>query len=140
MEKEGNNRIHKIDEKGRVSVPVSLRKELKFGEKLILTKGIEKCIYVFSQSEWINFLERIREFPLWDESKRKAIRFFSGESEEVEIDAQGRILIPKHLKQYAGIQNLCFFVKMPRWFEIWNPEIYREYSIPENIDFKEIPL
>ncbi len=140
MEEKGNNRIHKIDEKGRVAIPASLRRDLKFGEKLILTKGIEPCIYVFSSTEWLQFIERVKDFPLWDESKRKAIRFFSGESEEVELDSQGRILIPKHLAQYAGIKKVCFFVKMPRWFEIWDPEVYKENNKPDQIDFKEIPL
>jgi len=140
VEKKRNNRIHHIDEKGRVAIPVNLRREMKYGEKLILTKGIEKCIYVFTEEEWRKFEERIREFPLWDEEKRRAIRYLLGESEETEIDAQGRILIPGNLMTYAHIFRVCMFVKMPRWFEIWNPELYAELHKVEDLNFREIPL
>ena len=113
---------------------------MKYGEKLILTKGIEKCIYVFTEEEWRKFEERIREFPLWDEEKRKAVRYLLGESEETEIDAQGRILIPGNLMAYANISKVCMFIKMPRWFEIWNPDLYAELHKVEELNFKEIPL
>jgi len=139
VEKE-NNRIYQIDEKGRVAVPATFRKDFKFGEKLILTKGIEKCIYMFTQEEWGKFMERVKDSPLWEESKRKAIRYFAGEAEEVEIDGQGRILIPKHLLAYAGLKKSCIFIKMPRWFEIWDPTTYREFNSHDSIDFREIPL
>ena len=140
MEKKRINRLHHIDEKGRVAIPVNLRKEMKYGEKLMLTKGIEKCIYVFTEEEWRKFEERIREFPLWDEEKRKAVRYLLGESEETEIDAQGRILIPGNLMAYANISKVCMFIKMPRWFEIWNPDLYAELHRVEELNFKEIPL
>jgi len=140
VEKKRNNRIHQIDEKGRVAIPVNLRRQLRFGETLVLTKGIEKCIFVFTQDEWEKFLERVKDFPLWDEEKRRAIRYISGEAEEVEIDGQGRILIPGHLLSHANLDSSCFFVKMPRWFEIWNPLTYAEIHKPENINFREIPL
>ncbi|HOK22845.1 MAG TPA: division/cell wall cluster transcriptional repressor MraZ [Candidatus Hydrothermia bacterium] len=139
MEKK-NNRIHQIDQKGRVAIPVNLRRELKFGERLILTKGIEKCIYIFTQDEWEKFIGRIKDFPMWDEDKRKAIRYILGESEEVEIDAQGRILIPGHLLAHAKLGFSCHFIKMPRWFEIWDPETYIKLHEPDSINFKEIPL
>ncbi len=139
MEKR-NNRIHQIDEKGRVAIPISLRKEMRYGEKLVLTKGIENCIFVFREEEWKKFEERIKNIELWDENKRKAIRYIFGEAEEAEIDAQGRILLPGNLMKHANLKSSCMFIKMPRWFEIWDPETYRENHKVEEIDFRDLPL
>jgi len=135
-----NNRFHKIDEKGRVAIPATLRRNLTFSERLVLTKGFEKCIYAFSEKEWKALMQRIQDIPLVDEKKRNATRYIMGEAEEVEIDLQGRILLPGHLMEYAGITEECYFVRMPRWFEIWNPEEYQKTVDRKNIDFEELPI
>ncbi|MEO0262872.1 MAG: cell division/cell wall cluster transcriptional repressor MraZ [candidate division WOR-3 bacterium] len=122
-----NNRLNSVDAKGRVSFPVFLRKKL--GKKIILTKGYDPCIYVYSQEEWKLFIERIKkDWALYDIEKRKTVREIIGIHQEVEFDTYGRILLPGGLMEYAGIKDKCLFISMPRWIEIWNPERYEEYQ------------
>ena len=132
-----NSRLHRMDQKGRVAIPFSIRRDLRYGELLYLTKGLDPCIYVYTEEEWKKLIARFEEASLGKTSVRKKIRKIMGEVEEVEIDPQGRIRIPSHLAQYAGLEDQCFFARMPRWFEIWNPEKYREY-MEESKDEEEI--
>ncbi len=94
--------------------------------KIILTRGPEKCIWVFSESEWKNFENAIRQRGIGDFKNRVAMRFIMGDAVETEFDSHGRILIPGHLAEYAGIKKECKFVRMFAWIEIWNPEKYEE--------------
>jgi len=125
-----NNLLHTIDTKGRVSVPIHIRRTLRYGETIVLTKGLDPCIYAFTSEEWKKiqslFEKKLEEKPLGRKRDRDLIRKVMGEAEEIEIDPQGRVRIPGHLAEYAKIMDTCFFVKMPGWFEIWNPDIYRE--------------
>jgi len=125
--KNRNNRLNSMDAKGRVPFPAFLRKNL--GKRVILTKGYDPCIYVYSEKEWKEFIERIKkDWSLYDIEKRKIVREIMGISQEVEFDDYGRILLPGKLVEYAGIKEKCLFISMPRWIEIWNPEKYEEYQ------------
>ncbi len=145
MDKRGrkrNSRIHRMDSKRRVAIPFTIRRELLHGEKLYLTKGLDQCIYVYTEEEWKKLIERFEQAPLGKTSVRRKIRKIMGEVEEVEIDPQGRIRIPSHLAEYAGLEGECFFIKMPRWFEIWNPEVYKVHieGTDEEDEMEEFPL
>lgn len=127
--KNRNSRIVKIDEKGRVFLPISIRKGLFFGEKIILTTGFEPCIYAFSETNWKSLKNEIGTItPFSPPELKNTLRHLQGNSEEVEPDSQGRILIPGHLFEYARLKNSVFFIKMDTWFEIWNPEIYKAFQ------------
>ncbi len=126
--KNRNSRIVKIDEKGRVFLPSSLKKGLYYGEKLILTTGFEPCIYVFSETNWKRLMKEIGTVtPFSPPELKNTLRHLQGNSEELELDSQGRILIPGHLFEYARLRDKVFFVKMDTWFEMWNPDIYRQF-------------
>lgn len=139
--KDRNNLIHSFDPKGRVSIPIHIRKKFKYGEKVVLTRGLDQCIYAFSEEEWKKLEEklliRFEGRPFGSKKDRAIVRKIMGEAEEVEIDAQGRIRIPGHLAEYAEIESSCYFVKMPGWFEIWNPELYRK-AMKEAEELEEI--
>jgi MraZ protein len=136
-----NNLLHTVDSKGRVSIPIHIRRTLHYGETIVLTKGLDPCIYAFTSQEWEKiqslFEKKLEEKPLGRKRDRDLIRKVMGEAEEIEIDPQGRIRIPGHLAEYAGIDSICFFVKMPSWFEIWNPDRYRE-TMKEVDEIKEL--
>ncbi len=124
-----NSRLVKIDEKGRVFLPVSIKKGLFYGEKIILTTGFEPCIYAFSESSWMKLKNEIGTItPFSSPELKNTLRHLQGNSEEVELDSQGRILIPGHLFEYARLKDSVFFIKMDTWFELWNPEVYRNYQ------------
>ena len=127
--KNRNSRLVKIDEKGRVFLPASIKKGLFYGEKIILTTGFEPCIYAFSETNWKELKKEIGTItPFSSEEIKRTLRHLQGNSEEVEIDSQGRILIPGHLFEYAHLGDSVFFIKMDTWFELWNPEVYRAYQ------------
>ncbi|MEO0290120.1 MAG: division/cell wall cluster transcriptional repressor MraZ [candidate division WOR-3 bacterium] len=136
-----NNRINPVDEKGRVSFPHDLRKALSpdGNGKIILTRGPEKCIWVFSEREWKNFENAFREKGVGDFKNRTLMRLLLGDAVETEFDNHGRILIPGHLAEYAGIKRECRFVRMFAWIEIWDPARYEETieKVKEEINYDE---
>ena len=82
---------HSLDTKGRMIMPAKLRQDI--GEKFIITKGLDGCLFVFSQNEWLNFEEKLKALPLSDKNARNFVRFFLSGATECEIDKQGRFLI-----------------------------------------------
>ena len=90
---------HNIDAKGRLIFPIKLREQL--GEHFIIFKGLDNCLYVYSQKQWETFEESLSALPA--STGRKLRRFFSANF-ECEPDGQGRILVPQVLREYAGLQ------------------------------------
>ena len=86
---------HSLDTKGRMIMPAKLRQDI--GEKFIITKGLDGCLFVFSQNEWLNFEEKLKALPLSDKNARNFVRFFLSGATECEIDKQGRFLISANL-------------------------------------------
>ncbi len=136
-----NNRINPVDDKGRVSFPHDLRKVLspEKNGKIILTRGPDECIWVFSEREWRNFERAFRERGIGDLKNRFAMRQILGDAVETEFDSHGRILIPGHLAEYAGIKKTCRFVRMYAWIEIWDPEKYETLTsqMKDKINYDE---
>jgi len=119
-----------LDPKGRVIIPAAFRYDLK--EKFILTKGIEKCLYIYPEEEWIDLVERLKKaMPSSKEANRKALRFFSSNATECELDKQGRILIPQHLREHASLNKELLFVGSLNKVEIWSPDLYEDADAEE---------
>lgn len=117
---------HSVDNKGRVIMPSDLREEI--GDKFYVTQGMEGCIFVFHKNEWDAITEKVKAMG-WTSKKARAFnRKFFGSAREVELDKQGRFVIPQNLRTYAQIDKDATFVGMPDRAEIWNPEKYDEYS------------
>ena len=94
---------HSLDTKGRLIMPAKLRQDI--GEKFIITKGLDGCLFVFSQNEWLNFETKLKSLPLSDKNARNFVRFFLSGETECEIDKQGRFLIPSNLRQAAKLEK-----------------------------------
>ncbi len=119
-----------LDTKGRVIIPAAFRYDLS--EKFILAKGIEKCLNIYPEEEWLNLVERLKKaMPSSKKENRKAIRFFSSNATECEVDKQGRILIPQKLREYASLDRELLFVGGLNKVEIWNPEQYEDSEAEE---------
>ena len=92
---------HSIDAKGRVNFPAKLREEL--GERFIITRGLDNCLFVYSVDEWDQLAAKLHELPI---SKSAPLnRFFFAGAAEAEPDKQGRVLLPAHLREYAGLDR-----------------------------------
>ena len=107
---------HNIDVKGRMNFPTKLRELL--GESFIITKGLDNCLFVYSVSEWAVLEEKIKSLPL--SKGRNLQRFFFSGASEVEADKQGRILIPQHLREYAGLEKDVMVIGASNRAEIWD--------------------
>lgn len=109
---------HNVDLKGRVIVPARFRDDL--GDKFIVTKGLDNCLFVYSPAEWEKLEEKIRALPL--SRSRDLQRFFFSGATEVETDKQGRILLPQNLRSYAGLEKDIYVVGVSIRCEIWDKQ------------------
>ena len=94
---------HSLDAKGRLIMPAKLRQDM--GERFIVTKGLDGCLFAFSQEEWLNFETKLKTLPLSDRNARNFVRFFLSGATECEIDKQGRFLIPNNLRIAANLDK-----------------------------------
>lgn len=115
---------HTIDPKGRMNFPVKLKNLL--GPVFIVTKGLDRCLFVYSKDEWAKLEERINTLPL--SKGRDLQRFFFSGACEVETDKQGRILIPPHLREYASLEKDTMVIGASNRAEIWSKERWEEQS------------
>ncbi len=125
---------HSVDAKGRVIMPSRLREDI--GEKFILTKGLDGCLFAYSQNEWANFEEKLKLLPLTNKNARDFVRFFLSGAIECEIDKQGRFLIPGNLRIYANLEKEIVILGVGTRIEIWDKDTWSKSE--ENISADEI--
>ena len=125
---------HNIDDKGRLIIPSKFRDEL--GPEFILTRGLDGCLFAFSQNEWLNFETKLKALPLSDRNARNFVRFFLSGATECEIDKQGRFLIPTNLRTAANLEKEAIIIGVGTRLEIWNKETWEKCD--ENISADEI--
>ena len=128
---------HTLDPKGRVNFPARLLESL--GSTFIITKGLDNCLYVYSMEEWKVLEDKIRALPM--SKSRNLQRFFFAGAAEAEPDKQGRVLIPAHLREYAGLTKDVTVIGASVRAEIWDSERYQSSceeltsdSIAESMD------
>ena len=114
---------HTIDAKGRMAFPTKLRERL--GLSFIVTLGLDNCLYVFSEEAWENFTEKLRTLT---GEKAKSAKLFIVRACPVEPDKQGRILIPQHLREYAGLTKDVTVLGVINRAEIWDSARFNEMS------------
>ena len=116
--------LHNIATKGRLVFPTRLREEL--GDSFIVTKGLDGCLFVYSEAAWGELEKKIAELPM--SKSRNLQRFFFSGAANCEIDSQGRILIPNHLREYAELKKEVYVLGVSGRAEIWNAERWLAYS------------
>ncbi len=115
----------KLDEKGRLILPAKFREELEAG--VVITRGQERCLYVFSQKEFQGVHEKIRQAPVTSDEARKYLRvFLSGATDETP-DKQGRVLLPVILRDYGNLQKDLVIIGVGSRAEIWDAKSWNEY-------------
>ena len=125
---------HSLDVKGRMILPSKIREDL--GEKFIITKGLDGCLFGFSLTEWNNFEEKLKTLPLTNKNARDFVRFFLSGAVEEEMDKQGRFLIPANLREYAGLEKEAVITGVGTRIEIWNKDKWKKYNSYKNGNFK----
>ena len=117
---------HSLDAKGRLIMPAKLREDI--GERFVVTKGLDGCLFAFSLTEWTNFEEKLKTLPLSNKNSREFTRFFLSGATECEIDKQGRFLIPNNLRQVANLEKEVIIIGVGTRIEIWNKDKWKSYS------------
>ena len=126
---------HALDNKNRIIIPAKFREGL--GEKFVLTKGLDGCLYAYPMSEWMILEEKLKKLPLTSKDARAFVRFFFSGANEIEVDKQGRGLIPQNLLEYANLEKEIVSIGVSTRIEIWGKEKWKVYN-DSNIDFDEI--
>jgi MraZ protein len=116
---------HNIDDKGRIIIPSKFRYEL--GEKFIITRGLEKCLFIYSLNEWNNIVSKLKTLPFTKKDARDFIRFFLSGATECEFDKQGRINITSPLVSYADIIRECVIIGVNDRLELWSKESWEKF-------------
>ena len=117
-------------------MPAKLREDM--GEKFIITKGLDGCLFGFSQNEWENFETKLKTLPLTNKNARDFVRFFLSGAMECEIDKQGRFLISSNLRNVATLEKEVVIIGVGTRIEIWNKDKWEEYNSEENISEDDI--
>ena len=126
----------KLDEKGRLILPAKFREELATG--LVITKGQERCLYVFPQSEFATITETLRQAPVTQKAARDYSRvMFAGAHDEIP-DRQGRVTIPQGLREYASLEKECVVIGANTRVEIWDFKSWNEYLADREKNFAEV--
>jgi MraZ protein len=123
----------RLDDKGRLILPAKFRDELAAG--LVITKGQERCLYLFPAAEFARITERLRDAPLAARATRDYGRvFFAGATDELP-DRQGRVTLPAHLREYAGLGRECAVIGANTRVEIWNAPAWTDYLASQEEHF-----
>jgi len=117
---------HNLDAKGRLAIPARFRDELSRG--LVLTRGFDRCIALYPMTAWESLAARINELSFADPDVRQFRRMVFSEAVDVQLDGQGRILLPAALRAFAGIEREAVVIGVHSSVEIWNPERWSSTS------------
>ena len=123
---------HTIDAKGRLIVPSKFRETL--GDTFVVTKGLDGCLFVYDNEEWGIFEEKLKSLPITNKEARQFVRFFLAGAAEVEVDKQGRILVPNVLREFAELNKDVVLIGVASRIEIWRKERFEGMTAYEDMD------
>lgn len=116
---------HNIDEKGRLIIPSKFRIEL--GEKFIITRGMEKCLFVYPMKDWNNMINELNKLSFTKKDYRTFMRMLLSGATECELDKSGRVNITNPLKNYANLEKECVVIGVNDRLEIWSENGFEEF-------------
>lgn len=127
---------HVIDTKGRMAIPAKFRSKLTAGA--IITRGLDKCLFVFDAKEWAKLAEKLISLPIAQSNSRAFSRLMLSGASDVEMDIQGRILIPEYLRKYANLKKQVVVTGLYNRIEIWNEAGWQSYKAKTEAESDEI--
>ncbi len=126
---------HNIDTKKRIIIPFKFRSEL--GDNFVLTRGLDNCLFIYSQVEWQNIITKYKSLPNIKEA-RNFMRFFLSGAVECQLDKQGRIKIPHPLTKYASLEKECIIIGVNDRLEIWSKDKWEQFIIENEDNLSEM--
>lgn len=115
---------YKMGQKHRLAIPKKFREAL--GDTLIISRGYEGCLIIVSQSQWSALVQPISQGSFLDSNARASARFLMGGAHQLELDSQGRGIVPASLHEYADFQDEVVFVGLGQWLEVWSDQRWQQ--------------
>lgn len=126
-----------LDEKGRIMFPSKLRNELS-DNVLMVTQGIDGCLWLYTPEEWKNFSEKLMQNASpFSSNSRLVLRHLIAPAQEVEFDKAGRISIPQSLRDFAGLSRDCVILGINKYIELWDSKKYQAYLEETQLNFND---
>ena len=123
---------HTVDTKGRLIIPTKFREIL--GDEFVVTKGMDGCLFAYANDDWKVFEEKLTSLPITNKDARKFARFFLAGAAQVEVDKQGRILLPSHLREFGELEKDVVLVGVGSRIEIWNRDKWEAENADDDMD------
>lgn len=117
---------HNLDEKGRMSVPAKFRRDLAGGA--VVTRGLDHCLFVYPKAEWEIMAGKLAALPITQKNSRAFARLMLAGAWDVELDGQGRVMLPEYLRQYASIEKHVVVAGLYNRIELWDEDAWQEYK------------
>lgn len=130
---------YSIDNKGRVNIPAKLKKYVSpdANDTFVVTRGFEKCVYVYPHDEWLKFEQKLQALSPTEERDRRFLRLLLGPVGESQLDAQSRISISKELLKHAEIEDAVLIIGVLNHMELWNPAVYAQYLAEHDESYED---
>jgi MraZ protein len=118
--------IHTLDDKNRISLPIKFRKEM--GKSVVVSPGLDNCLAIYTAKEWQKISQKLSDSSMLASDNRSFSRFMFGQAVIVDVDTNGRILIPENLKNRSGLTSKVIVIGVQNRAEIWNEKIWNDYK------------
>lgn len=127
---------HNLDDKGRLAIPIKFRNELIRGA--VVTRGLDSCLFLYTKKEWEKLAEKLAALPFSQANSRAFARLMLAGAMDLEIDKQGRAVLPEYLRQFAGLKKNVVVAGLYSRLEIWDQQKWNEYKIKTENESSEI--
>lgn len=117
---------HNVDDKGRMAIPVKFRRELQKGA--VVTRGLDNCLFLYTKTEWAKLAEKLAALPISQSNTRAFSRLMLAGAMDVDLDKQGRVVLPEYLRNFASIKKSLIIAGLYNRLEIWDEEIWKKYK------------
>lgn len=127
---------HTLDPKGRVFVPAKFREHI--GERCVVTRGLDQCLFLYTEPEWHVVEQKLKALPMTQADARAFARFFFSGATDLELDKQGRIMLPATLREYASLEKEAVVIGVSTRIEIWSKTKWDAYMEQASASFEAI--
>ena len=117
---------HNLDEKGRLAIPKKFRADLSQGA--VVTRGLDSCLFLYTKAEWAKLAEKLAQLPFSQANTRAFARLMLAGAMDVEVDTQGRVMLPGYLRDFAGLSKSVTVAGLYNRLEIWDEEKWKKYT------------
>jgi MraZ protein len=117
---------HSLDQKGRVAIPAKCRPQLATG--CVITRGLDGCLFIYSEEEWNKIAKKLSQLPLSQSDARAFARLMLAGAMQLDIDKQGRIVIPSYLREYASLKSNIIITGLANRLELWEESVWKNYK------------